>query len=341
MDYPNRTPLHRACIALRRKMVAQLLCRKAGSAAAATLATRVRSRCGTGGAGGPHSECDGLSPLAQCVNMAEVDVRGDETTASRLGAILCDEVAHGRVPGLAAAIVTGTGLLAAAAAGRADVRRGTPMRCDTPALWFSMTKVATATLTMRVIGAGQVGLDTPVRDVLGARTPMSWGHRVHIRHLLSHSGGVRNPFPLRWVHPAASDHVDLDAFVDRLLARHGRLRFEPGTRGRYSNLGMLVLGAVLETVTGTAFDDLMRSEILGPLEMSATGFASPTGGQSRNAPGPGAGAAQHRATPFGPLSGSRPVLRRWGSVRWAGRARGGRRPFPLCPRPRQRDRTHQ
>jgi CubicO group peptidase (beta-lactamase class C family) len=141
-----------------------------------------------------------------------------------------------------------------------------------------MTKVATATLTMRVVAAGQLSLDTPVRDVLGARTPMSWGHRVRIRHLLSHSGGVRNPLPLRWVHPAAGDPVDLDAFVDRVLARHGRLRFEPGTRGRYSNLGILVLGAVLKAVTATAFDDLMRSGILGPLEMSATDFAFPAGG---------------------------------------------------------------
>jgi hypothetical protein len=62
------------------------------------------------------------------------------------------------------------------------------------------------------------------------------------RHLLSHSAGLANPIPVRWVHPVGRPGADPATFVGDLLTRHAKLGFDPGGKARYSNLGFLVLG---------------------------------------------------------------------------------------------------
>jgi CubicO group peptidase (beta-lactamase class C family) len=78
------------------------------------------------------------------------------------------------------------------------------------------------------------------------------------------------------VHPADQPAPDPDAFLRRLLARHRKLRFEPGSRASYSNLGPLVLAAALATATGRPFTDLVAAEILGLL-----GWAPPRSASRR------------------------------------------------------------
>lgn len=97
--------------------------------------------------------------------------------------------------------------------------------------------------------------------------------RVTVRHLLSHSAGLPNPIPVGWVRPADQAPTDPDEFTARVLAKHSRLRGEPGTRARYSNLGYLVLGQVIEAASGTPYTDYVRANILAPLRMNGTDFA--------------------------------------------------------------------
>jgi CubicO group peptidase (beta-lactamase class C family) len=75
------------------------------------------------------------------------------------------------------------------------------------------------------------------------------------------------------VHPADQPAPAPEAFLHGLLARHGKLRFEPGSRSSYSNLGPLVLAAAMAEVAGRPFTGLVREEILDPLGMGATTFS--------------------------------------------------------------------
>ena len=95
-----------------------------------------------------------------------------------------------------------------------------------------------------------------------------------MRHLLCHSSGLANPLPLRWVHPATEAGPIRGEFVRRLIERHRRLRFDPGTRAAYSNLGYLVLGEIIETVSGETFEEFIQHRILDPLDMTHTGFTA-------------------------------------------------------------------
>lgn len=183
--------------------------------------------------------------------------------------------AGGRVPGVAIAIVAPEGLRHAAAVGLADlgshVEASPRMICP----WFSMTKLVTATAALRLVERGDLDLDEPVvRLVPSVRTlePATLASRITARHLLSHSAGLANPIPVRWIHPADAPAPEPDALLSSLLSKHRRLRFEPGARSSYSNLGVLVLGSVLAKVAGRPFVDLVRAEVLEPLGMARTGF---------------------------------------------------------------------
>jgi len=180
------------------------------------------------------------------------------------------------VPGIAAAIAGPEGLREVAAAGYADLAAGQPASADMVCPWFSMTKIVTASLAMRLASQGLLGLDQPVLPLvpeLAVLQPRAFADRITARHLLSHSAGLANPVPVRWIHPASQPALDQAALLARLLSRHRKLRFEPGTQSSYSNLGTLALGQAITSGAGQPYPALASSEILEPLGMRMTGFA--------------------------------------------------------------------
>jgi CubicO group peptidase (beta-lactamase class C family) len=194
-------------------------------------------------------------------------------TANRTYAeVLEGEVRQGRVPGLSAAVVVGDRVAWTGAAGHADLRRGAPMTDGAVCNWFSMTKIVTATAAMQLAGDGDLDLEAPVAEYLPYFRPASPGGEVRVVHLLNHSSGLANPIPVRWVHPSGTPGPDARAFLEGLLARHRRLRFPPGERAAYTNVGYLVLGEVIAAAGGASFTDQVRQRVLDPLSMTATEF---------------------------------------------------------------------
>ena len=181
-----------------------------------------------------------------------------------------------KVPGIAIAIAGPEGLRETAAAGYADLAAGEPASADMVCPWFSMTKIVTASLAMRLAGRDLLNLDQPVLPLvpeLAVMRPRALAERITPRHLLTHSAGFADPIPVRWIHPADQPGPDQAALLTRLLARHSKLRFEPGTRSSYSNLSTLTLGQAIANAAGAPYAGLVSGEILQPLGMRMTGFA--------------------------------------------------------------------
>jgi CubicO group peptidase (beta-lactamase class C family) len=176
------------------------------------------------------------------------------------------------VPGLSVAIVKGDRVVWKRGFGFAELATPTSATPATSYLWFSMTKIATATAVMRLSEEGKLDLDAPADEYYPGFKVVSQPTPVTVRHLLSHSSGLANPLPIRWVYPAAGPVPDRRAFVERLLGKHRRLKFAPGERASYSNLGYLVLGEVISEVSDTSYEEYVRDEILSPLGMDRTGF---------------------------------------------------------------------
>jgi CubicO group peptidase (beta-lactamase class C family) len=196
-------------------------------------------------------------------------------------AAFCEEKIHtDGVPGLSIAVVKGQRLVWARGFGVVDLATATRATAQTSYLWFSMTKIATATAVMRLAEEGAIDLDAPADEYYGGFKVVSQPTPVSVRHLLSHSSGLANPVPIRWVYPASILAPGRRAFVERVLGKNRKLRFVPGEHASYSNLGYLVLGEVISEVSGIGYEDYVREQILFPLGMNRTDFSYPRIGRA-------------------------------------------------------------
>jgi CubicO group peptidase (beta-lactamase class C family) len=145
------------------------------------------------------------------------------------------------------------------ASGRATTPDTTSYRCA------SITKTMTATLVMQQVEAGRLRLDESIATYLGWTRRLPHAKDISIRHLLVHGSGVIRDGSNRW-----SD----DDFPDRETVRkevRQQLSFaEPATTFRYSNIAYVLLGEVLEAVTGRTFEALLQRDVLGPLGLKGS-----------------------------------------------------------------------
>jgi CubicO group peptidase (beta-lactamase class C family) len=177
------------------------------------------------------------------------------------------EAAAGRYAGTVL-VARGEQVLLEGAWGLADRERGLPMRVDSQLRIGSMNKMFTAVATLQFVQAGRLALDDRLGAVLGAPASDWPLATVSIRQLLSHRGGTGDIFGPEFEtrRNALRSHDDyLRQFGPRPLG------FEPGTQMRYSNFGFVLLGAVIEKLSGRPYGEHLRSAVFAPAGMSLTG----------------------------------------------------------------------
>jgi CubicO group peptidase (beta-lactamase class C family) len=150
------------------------------------------------------------------------------------------------------------------------VPRKLPVLRDTLYDVASITKAAvTSVLAMREVAGGRLALEAPVVQLLPEFEGADRA-QVTVRQLLSHSSGLPAHRPFwKQVAGAASERRAVS-----LLAAREPLEYAPGTRAVYSDLGFIVLGWLLERLTGERLDAQARKQILEPLALEATTFMS-------------------------------------------------------------------
>ncbi|MQX38094.1 serine hydrolase domain-containing protein [Roseospira navarrensis] len=133
----------------------------------------------------------------------------------------------------------------------------------------SLTKSWTAVAICQLIEAGRLSLDDPLSRFLCYPDRES-AERIRIRHLLSHTSGLGTYFNDAFDATPRGRVRDLDDFL--ALARDDRPAFEPGTAWHYSNIGMILLGKVIEAVTGTDYHSHVTEHVLRAAGMESAGF---------------------------------------------------------------------
>lgn len=185
---------------------------------------------------------------------------------TRVAAYLDALTTWSRVPGLEYVVVNASGILFERHSGWADLRGRVPIDAHTTMMAYSMSKTLTAVAVLQLVESGRVGLDDPVVRYLDA---LPYGNRVTVRQLLSHTSGIPNPIPLRWVHAASDTGFNEDDALAAVLRDHPRLSFEPGRKYAYSNIGYWLLGKVVEQASGEPFRDYMSAHVFAPLNVAA------------------------------------------------------------------------
>jgi CubicO group peptidase (beta-lactamase class C family) len=173
-------------------------------------------------------------------------------------------------PGASVAVVSSDDLLLSAGYGLADVGRSRAATPSTAYLWFSMTKLVTATAAMRLADEARLDLDAPVQAYV-PDLPVS-RRGLSTRQLLTHTAGLSNPVPVRWAHAADQPAPDSHELLLRLLRRRGAYRSAPGGRARYTNVGYLLLGEVIAAAAGMPLEAYVQQAVLDPAGMHRTGY---------------------------------------------------------------------
>jgi D-alanyl-D-alanine carboxypeptidase len=153
--------------------------------------------------------------------------------------------------------------------GLADRGQGTANSLLTKFRVGSMNKMLTAVAVLQLVQAGEVRLDATLGTYLPEYPNVDVRSKVTIHHLLTHTGGTGDIFG-----PAFYAHRLELREVDDYLRLYGTrsLLFEPGSWG-YSNYGFVLLGAVIERVSGMRYDDYVAAHVLAPAGMTDTGAA--------------------------------------------------------------------
>lgn len=179
-------------------------------------------------------------------------------------------------------------------AGLADIELGVPMQPDHVLRIGSITKQFTAAAILLLQDRGKLN----VADEITRYLPdfPTQGERITIAQLLSHTSGIFNytDLPSYWRGGLLRTDISVDELIN--LFADQPLQFSPGSEFSYSNSGYVLLGAIIEKVTGKTYAESLRTEVFAPLKLHdthygglqivprrASGYSVGPDGQYRNA----------------------------------------------------------
>ena len=215
---------------------------------------------------GATSQPTSESTAPMTTDSSTADEPADEVI-SDLSDWLREESDAGRFSGAVLVAKNGTVLLSQAF-GLADREREISNTVDTRFRIGSMNKMFTATAILQLVESGVVELTAPIGEYISDYPNDDVATEVTIHNLLTHTGGTGDIFGPEFV-AHRTELRTLEDYVE-LYGERG-LAFDPGSQQRYSNYGFVLLGVVIEEVTGRSYYDHLRTHIYLPAGMNATG----------------------------------------------------------------------
>lgn len=171
-------------------------------------------------------------------------------------------------PGFAVLVGRNDKVLLQKGYGLADLRRCLPITPDSRFLIASVTKQFTAMGVQLLKHRGFLEFDDPIAKFFPEFS--AYGDTVTIRHLLTHTSGIKEYLSSKfWREGSSESHRSLKALIDS-MAEDSQLDFAPGSRWRYCNFGYVLLGALIERISGVGYADFMADNIFRPLGMTST-----------------------------------------------------------------------
>ena len=170
------------------------------------------------------------------------------------------EAAH--IPGAAVAVIEDGEIVKLEGYGQANLEWAAPVTADTPFQTASASKVFAGVVLMRLVEQGAVSLDDPIAKFFEGAPP-SW-EAITVRHLASHTSGLAE------VRGRAASLTTQEVAAE---AMKQDLAYPTGTESRYGLTDFVVMTAIMETVSGLSYPDLVRREVVEPLGLTHTGFS--------------------------------------------------------------------
>jgi CubicO group peptidase (beta-lactamase class C family) len=173
-----------------------------------------------------------------------------------------------RIPGLALAVVKDGKVIKAKGYGFANLEWKVPVSPTTLFQTGSVGKQFTAAGVMLLVEEVKINLEDPIRKYF-PDGPETWKD-IRIRHLLTHTSGIKD------YESEVPVNLHENTPVEEMVRRAYKLplNFAPGDDWRYSNTNYVILGVVIQKVTGKFYGDFLQERIFKPLEMTSTRIIS-------------------------------------------------------------------
>jgi CubicO group peptidase (beta-lactamase class C family) len=204
--------------------------------------------------------------LAQYLARHGADTNVPMPAPDKLLDALFTQVYTNNAPGAAVLVAQNGKVLFKKGYGLADLARGTAFSPETKSRIGSITKQFTASAILKLQEQGKLS----VNDTLSKYFPdFPRGNEVTLRHLLTHTSGIRSYTDK----PGFIEKVTTPVKPDDLIQsfKNDPFDFDPGKKWHYDNSGYFLLGQIIEKVSGQSYGDFLRKNFFGPLGMNSTG----------------------------------------------------------------------
>uniref|UniRef100_A0AAU2JPY9 Beta-lactamase family protein n=1 Tax=Streptomyces sp. NBC_00049 TaxID=2903617 RepID=A0AAU2JPY9_9ACTN len=211
--------------------------------------------------------CAGTTPDRQAGSALGQDF--DTATVERLDAAITKVMKEADIPGLNVGLwIPGRGVYEKSF-GVADKKTGTPMKTDLHTRIGSVSKTFTITGVLQLVDQGKVGLDDPISRYVDG---VPGGDAITIRQLADMRSGLFDyTQDQRWLATLRADPNR--AYVPRQLldiAFGHPPNFAPGAKWQYSNTNTILLGMLVEKVSGQTLSDYLQEHVFSPVKLNST-----------------------------------------------------------------------
>jgi CubicO group peptidase (beta-lactamase class C family) len=212
------------------------------------------------------------TPTQSTSGLLSAQTVDDASLSARVDEVVAEQMREQKIPGTSLAVVRDGRVIKATGYGLANMELNVPVTPQSIFQTASLGKQLTATAVMMLVEAGKVGLDDKLAKYFPEESA-AWKD-IAIRHLLTHTSGIPDIFGesekdtyTKGILDFRRDYTE-DEIVRRFLALP--LDFTPGERFNYSNTGYMLLGPLIQRVTGKPWAEFLQERIFRPLGMTST-----------------------------------------------------------------------
>ncbi|EEF62234.1 serine hydrolase domain-containing protein [Pedosphaera parvula] len=184
--------------------------------------------------------------------------------ADKVDGYVREQMKKGSIPGVAVTVIKDGKRVKTGLYGFSNLELKTSVTKDSVFEIGALTKQFTAAGILLLVQEGKVSLEAPISQYL-TNTPAAWSS-ITVRHLLNHTSGIKSftdqpGFEL-------SKHLTQQQFLENLAILP--LEFRPGEQFKYGNTGFILLGYIIENVSGKSYWEFMNERLFAPLKMRTT-----------------------------------------------------------------------
>ena len=189
-----------------------------------------------------------------------------------IDAYIAAQVKQKGLVGLSVAILRDGEIVFAKGYGQRSLEKSLPVEADTSFAIGSITKQFVCACVLLLAEEGKLSIKDPVAKYFPNLTRAS---DITLLDLMNHTAGYPDYYPLDFLDRRMLQPITLENLLKEYAG--GKLEFEPGSRFSYSNTGYIILGGVVEKVSGEKLGDFLQRRILTPRQMEHSKFGSPVG----------------------------------------------------------------